>query len=116
MYGMLWPKPTGRVELSNELIHLLPGDISISAFGNQQDQQPLSSPLLEELRPIFKEYLYMMHPKYASSKKKGQKNPFVSSQSANANVRVVMRIADNGLATYPTMEVDESYRLVIEAG
>ena len=24
-YGMLWPLPTGQVELSQELIHLLPG-------------------------------------------------------------------------------------------
>lgn len=94
MYGMLWPKPTGQVELSNELIHLLPGDISIVA-GKEDD-------IVEELRAIFKEYLYMMHPKYA---KGSGKSPFPSLQSANASIRVTLEMADGGNATFPTMEV-----------
>ena len=61
MYGMLWPKPTGRVELSDDLIHLLPGDVSL-VFVGTHDQTVQR--LLEELKAVFKEYLYMMHPKY----------------------------------------------------
>ena len=28
-YGMLWPVPNGKVELSNEMVYFYPGDISI---------------------------------------------------------------------------------------
>ena len=126
MYGMLWPKPTGQVELSNELIHLLPGDISIAARlssadkdsqEDEEDPSPLSEPeavaMVEELRAIFKEYLYMMHPKYA---KGSGKNPFPSAQSANASINVFLNIADGGNATRPTMQAQESYKLNIQAG
>lgn len=124
MYGMLWPKPTGQVELSNELIHLLPGDISIAARLSSADKDsqeegpsPLSEPeavaMVEELRAIFKEYLYMMHPKYA---KGSGKNPFPSAQSANASINVFLNIADGGNATRPTMQAQESYKLNIQDG
>ena len=28
-YGMLWPVPNGKVELSDEMVYFYPGDISI---------------------------------------------------------------------------------------
>ena len=81
-YGMLWPQPTGQVELSEELIHLLPGDINIvvaptkAALANQElFLSDKVNTMIEELRKIFREYLYMMHPKY---KRGSGINPFPS--------------------------------------
>ena len=61
MYGMLWPKPTGLVELSGELIHLLPGDLTL---GMDKDSPANLQPLVDAKRDIFREYLYLMHPTY----------------------------------------------------
>ena len=80
-YGMLWPRPTGQVELSQDLIHLLPGDISIAAVHATDANKELPDKLqtmIAQLRDIFKDYLYMMHPKY--DKRSAGKNPFPSSK------------------------------------
>ena len=85
---MLWPLPTGRVELSEELIHLLPGDINIvvaptkAAFANQElFLSDKVNTMIEELRKIFREYLYMMHPKY---KRGSGNNPFPSGMPSHS--------------------------------
>lgn len=114
-YGMLWPQPTGQVELSEELIHLLPGDINIAVAPATANQEPLSdkvNTMIGELRGIFREYLYMMHPKYQRG---SGNNPFPSAKSANASIRVVLSIKGNSsrYSERLTMDTDESFRLSI---
>ena len=65
MYGMLWPKPTGEVELSKELLYLLPGDLTL---GMDNDSPANLQPLVNTKRKIFREYLYLMHPNYNKGK------------------------------------------------
>ena len=109
---MLWPLPTGQTNLSKTLLHLLPGDISIAAgTANFPINNPKVESMIEEMRQIFREYLYRMNPNYDPM---DNKNPFPSLHSANATVRVVLNIKDQGNATLPTLETDESYTLEIK--
>jgi hexosaminidase len=106
--SMLWPMPTGQVDLSEDLINFLPGDLAITV---SKGTDFAVQGLVLEMRDIFEEYLYMMHPRYI---KASGKNPFPSLRSANAEVKVVLSITSN--ETRVTMETDESYDLKIEDG
>ena len=59
--GMLWPLPTGKVELSKELLHFYPGDLSIEV---DDDTSFEVYGLVSKFSNIFKDYLYQMHPNY----------------------------------------------------
>ena len=59
--GMLWPLPTGKVELSKELLHFYPGDLSIEV---DDDTSFEVYGLVSKFSSIFKDYLYQMHPNY----------------------------------------------------
>ena len=60
-YGMLWPKPTGNVNLSKELTYFYPGDLSIQVSENTPFQV---YGMVVQLIDVFNEYLYAMHPEY----------------------------------------------------
>lgn len=105
--GMLWPKPTGSVTLSNKLTNLLPGDISITV---SQSTPFEVQGLILEFRDVFEEYLALMHPKYEAN---SGRNPFASDRSAGANVKVIVSVTSN--ETRLTMDTDESYSLTIQA-
>ena len=50
-YAMLWPKPTGKVELSKHLINLMPGDILIRSGANAD---PEVKRMVNEFTNVFK--------------------------------------------------------------
>ena len=104
-YGMLWPLPTGRVELSEELIHLLPGDINIAVAPADAEikQEPFTdkvNTMIGELRNIFREYLYMMHPKYKIG---SGINPFPSGMFNTFQKRICSQITAIGFVAFPTV-------------
>ena len=68
--GMLWPLPTGKVELSKELLHFYPGDLSIDV---DDDTSFEVYGLVSKFSSIFKNYLYQMHPNYDYT---SENNPF----------------------------------------
>merc|ERR1719411_531977 len=104
-YGMLWPVPNGKVELSNEMVYFYPGDISIIVAKDTPWKPTL---LAVQLIDIFNEYLYTMHPQYEIG---SGERPFKTDHS-DTSIKVHLNIESN--ETRITMETDESYKLNIK--
>ena len=69
--------------------------------------------MFHQLKEIFRQYTYKMHPEYRNDLPEG--NPFRPNkpiQSSDAQVRVVLEIEQKNLTT-PKMDVNESYSLFI---
>ena len=79
MSGWALPQDVIRIDYSSfNPIFLILGDINIAATTSaNKDLSDKVQTMIGELRNIFKEYLYLMHPKYA---KGSGKNPFPSGK------------------------------------
>eukprot|EP00096_Caligus_rogercresseyi_P002999 TRINITY_DN1548_c0_g1_i2.p1 TRINITY_DN1548_c0_g1~~TRINITY_DN1548_c0_g1_i2.p1 ORF type:complete len:625 (-),score=121.67 TRINITY_DN1548_c0_g1_i2:79-1749(-) len=97
--GLLWPRPTGAVELSKDLIRLYPEDVSF-ILESQVPKAP--GRLLAQAQAIFKTYLRALFPeksKVTSSGKRLQVRISVSSPSIDLN----------------PLETDERYSLTLNS-
>ena len=104
--GMLWPAPTGLVQLSPDLVNFIPQDfriVSVSAPGEKV------SNMINQFADVFKEYLFMMSPDYEG----GYKNPFTETPFISGkSVQVSISVESEDL-TLDT-ETDESYSIAIQ--
>ena len=111
--GMLWPLPTGKIELSKELIHFYPGNLLIKV---SKDTPWNALTLAVQQIDIFKKYLYKMHPRYEPG---SGINPFSNSRdmsSENSKKIEVQLVIASGEKRI-TMETDESYSLdIVDSG
>ena len=111
--GMLWPLPTGKIELSKELIHFYPGNLLIKV---SKDTPWNALTLAVQQIDIFKKYLYKMHPRYEPG---SGINPFSNSRdmsSENSKKIEVQLVIESGEKRI-TMETDESYSLdIVDSG
>ena len=113
--GMLWPLPTGKIELSKELIHFYPGNLLIKV---SKDTPWNALTLAVQQIDIFKKYLYKMHPKYEPG---SGINPFSdsrdsmssSSSSSENSKKIEVQLEIESGEKRITMETDESYSLDI---
>ena len=111
--GMLWPLPTGKIELSKELVYFYPGNLLIKV---SKDTPWNALTLAVQQIDIFKKYLYKMHPKYQPG---SGINPFSNSRdmsSENSKKIEVQLVIESGEKRI-TMETDESYSLdIVDSG
>ena len=111
--GMLWPLPTGKIELSKELIHFYPGNLLIKV---SKDTPWNALTLAVQQIDIFKKYLYKMHPKYEPG---SGINPFSNSRdmSSENSKKIEVQLVISSGEKRITMETDESYSLdIVDSG
>merc|ERR1712156_824917 len=104
--GNLWPMPTGRVQVSQDLVKFLPQELRLVAVTAPSDQV---NKWINQFADVFREYLYLMHPNYEG----GYKNPF-EDQAFLKSQAVKLTIAVESEDESLTGETDESYTIDVQ--
>jgi len=104
--GVIWPTPTTRLSLSQELINFLPQNLKVTKVVAPSESV---SNMINQAVDVFREYLYLMSPEYQG----GYKNPFPeSSFLSGGSVHVSIKVEKDDLSL--TTSTDESYQLIIQ--
>jgi len=104
--GMLWPAPTGLVQLSPDLVNFIPQDFRVVSVSAPSEAV---SNMINQFADVFKEYLYKMSPDYDGE----YKNPFTETPFiSGVTVQVSISVESEDL-TLDT-ETDESYSIAIQ--
>jgi len=104
--GNLWPVPTGRVQVSRDLVKFLPQELRLVAVTAPSDQV---NKWINQFADVFREYLYLMHPNYEG----GYKNPY-EDQAFLKSQAIKLTIAVESEDESLTGETDESYTIDIQ--
>jgi len=111
-FGTIWPQPTGKVNLSESVVSLVPTSVTFNLVHGLEDAAAASTGpaalngMLRELEKIFKMYMYATHPAYDPD---SNEDPYAGKRSSRSvDVRFEIRRGDE---LSPKMDQDESYTL-----
>jgi len=103
--GTLWPVPTGKVQLSKTLEHFIPQSLRVVSVSSPTEKV---STMINQFVDVFREYLYLSHPKYEG----GYKNPFQETPYIKQKqVDISLEVESGDLALRG--DTDESYTISI---
>lgn len=104
--GTLWPKPTGNVVLSELLFETIPQNIDLKL--DMEEESEKVKAMFEELKDVFKIYMYQTHPEYDGS----GKNPYPDNDGIEDKLDITLKIKTGESSL--KMSTDESFSLVLD--
>ena len=84
--GTLWPTPTGKLQLSSDLVHFIPQDFRVVSVSAPSEDV---SNMINQFADVFREYLYMVNPDYEGEYKNPfSETPFINGKTVQVSISV----------------------------